>query len=354
MVHFTLFGIPVYIRPSFWVVLAIFGGALSISSVEDLIYPALFVIAGFVAILSHEMGHALVGRKLGGGQQTIVLELFGGLTSSHGMQLTRGGRALMILAGPMMTLLLGIISLGLTWNIVAPVMTSYNLNFWDLAISPFTAALISPKLYILSCLIMIGEWWTILNLLPIYPLDGGQLIAQYIRSPRKVFMTGFITAILIGLLSFQLFHGYFIPHLHGPLRLQQLPGIQKRPLLILFRVSFAGPARSIQQTIQYVSANRNHPYPRPGFPEWYQQVIKAADMAENLECAAAWSSSHGATPFGNSFKRTWTSASRTPAIRTPISPPDSYLLSGKGSGACRRLRHGMRRSHPPQAGSAKG
>ena len=197
MVHFTLFGIPVYIRPSFWVVLAIFGGALSISSVEDLIYTALFVIAGFVAILSHEMGHAL--------------ELFGGLTSSHGMQLTRGGRALMILAGPMMTLLLGIISLWLTWNIVAPVMTSYNLNFWDLAISPFTAALISPKLYILSCLIMIGEWWTILNLLPIYPLDGGQLIAQYIRSPRKVFMTGFITAILIGLLSFQLFHGYFIP-----------------------------------------------------------------------------------------------------------------------------------------------
>ena len=182
MVHFTLFGIPVYIRPSFWVVLAIFGGALSISSVEDLIYPALFVIAGFIAILSHEMGHALVGRKLGGGQQTIVLELFGGLTSSHG-----------------------------TWNNVAPVMTSYNLNFWDLAISPFTAALISPKLYILSCLIMIGEWWTILNLLPIYPLDGGQLIAQYIRSPRKVFMTGFITAILIGLLSFQLFHGYFIP-----------------------------------------------------------------------------------------------------------------------------------------------
>lgn len=211
MIHFTLFGIPVYIRPSFWVVLAIFGGALSINSVEGLIYPALFVIAGFVAILSHEMGHALVGRRLGGGQQMIVLELFGGLTSSHGMQLTRGGRALMILAGPMMTLLLGIISLWITWNIVAPVMTAHNLTFWDLAISPFTAAAISPQLYILSCLIMIGEWWTILNLLPIYPLDGGQLIAQFIRSPKKVFMTGFITSIIIGLLSFQLFHGYFIP-----------------------------------------------------------------------------------------------------------------------------------------------
>ena len=211
MVHFTLFGIPVYIRPSFWVMLAVFGHVLSVNRVEDLIYPALFVIAGFIAILSHEMGHALVGRKLGGGQQTIVLDLFGGQTNSHGMQLTRGGRSLMILAGPMMTLLLGIISLWLTWNIVAPVMISYDRNFWDLAISPLTASLFSPRLYILSCLIMIGEWWTILNLLPIDPMDGGQLIAQYIRSPRKVFMTGFITAILVGLLSFLYLRGYFIP-----------------------------------------------------------------------------------------------------------------------------------------------
>lgn len=89
MIHFTLFGIPIYIRPTFWIVLAIFGGILGVSSVESLIYPALFVIAGFIAILSHELGHALVGRKLGGGQQTIILELFGGVTSSHGMQLTR-------------------------------------------------------------------------------------------------------------------------------------------------------------------------------------------------------------------------------------------------------------------------
>lgn len=263
MIHFTLFGIPVYIRPSFWVVLAIFGGALSINSVEGLIYPALFVIAGFVAILSHEMGHALVGRRLGGGQQTIVLELFGGLTSSHGMQLTRGGRALMILAGPMMTLLLGIISLWITWNIVAPVMTAHNLTFWDLAISPFTAAAISPQLYILSCLIMIGEWWTILNLLPIYPLDGGQLIAQFIRSPKKVFMTGFITSIYYRAAQLPALPRLLHSHIHGPLRLQQLPGIQKRPLLI-FRVSFAGRARSIQHTIQYVSTNCNHPHPRPG------------------------------------------------------------------------------------------
>lgn len=211
MIHFTLFGIPVYIRPSFWVVLAIFGGVLEVNSVESLLYPALFVIAGFIAILAHEMGHALVGRKLGGGYQTIILELCGGLTKSQGMTLTRGGKTLMILAGPMMTLLLGVISLWIAWNIVSPTLTLLDLSFWDLALAPCLAAAIHPELYILSYLIMIGEWWTILNLLPIYPLDGGQLIAQFIRSPRKVFMTGFITAVIIGLLSFQFLHGYFIP-----------------------------------------------------------------------------------------------------------------------------------------------
>lgn len=211
MIHFTLFGIPIYIRPTFWIVLAIFGGILGVSSVESLIYPALFVIAGFIAILSHELGHALVGRKLGGGQQTIILELFGGVTSSHGMQLTRAGRVLMILAGPMMTLVLGVISILVAWNIVGPVLTANGKDFWDLVLYPYLATAVSPKLYILSCLIMIGEWWTVLNLLPIYPLDGGQLVAQFVRSPKKVFMTGFITSIAIGLVSFQLFHGYFIP-----------------------------------------------------------------------------------------------------------------------------------------------
>lgn len=210
MIHFTLFGIPVYIRPSFWVVLAIFGGILNTSSVNELIYPALFVIAGFIAILSHEMGHALVGQKLGGGYQTILLELFGGMTHSQGMQLTRGGRIIMILAGPLMTFLLGLICLLVTWQIISPVMIENNMNIWNLVLMPELAFAISPKLLIFSYLIMIGEWWTILNLLPIYPLDGGQLMAQLIRSPKKVFMIGSIIAIFIALAGYIYLHSFFI------------------------------------------------------------------------------------------------------------------------------------------------
>lgn len=91
------------------------------------------------------------------------------------------------------------------------------------------------------------------------------------------------------------------------------------------------------------------------FPEWYQQVIKAADMAENSEVRGCMV----IKPWGYAI---WELIQKDLDQRFKdirpyerlFSPPDSYLLSGKGSGACRRLRHGMRRSHPPQAGSAKG
>lgn len=225
MIHFTLFGIPIYIRPTFWIVLAIFGGILGVSSVESLIYPALFVIAGFIAILSHELGHALVGRKLGGGQQTIILELFGGVTSSHGMQLTRAGRVLMILAGPMMTLVLGVISILVAWNIVGPVLTANGKDFWDLVLYPYLATAVSPKLYILSCLIMIGEWWDCPQ--PASHLSPGRRPAgRPIRPlPQKSIhdrvhhlhrhRPGQLPAL----------PRLLYPHIHGPLCLQQLPGI---------------------------------------------------------------------------------------------------------------------------------
>ncbi len=91
------------------------------------------------------------------------------------------------------------------------------------------------------------------------------------------------------------------------------------------------------------------------FPEWYQQVIKAADMAENSEVRGCMV----IKPWGyaiweliqKDLDQRFKDTGHTNAY-FPLLIPISYL--GKGSGACRRLRHGMRRSHPPQAGSAEG
>src|SRR5437762_13413564 len=42
------------------------------------------------------------------------------------------------------------------------------------------------------------------------------------------------------------------------------------------------------------------------FPEWYQQVIRAAELGSRRTCAVAWSFVRGATGFGTTCNVSWT------------------------------------------------
>ena len=91
------------------------------------------------------------------------------------------------------------------------------------------------------------------------------------------------------------------------------------------------------------------------FPEWYQQVIKAADMAENSEVRGCMVIKPWGYAIWELIQKDLDQRFKDTGLTNAYFPPaDSDFLSGKGSGTRRRLRHGMRRGHPPQAGSAKG
>ena len=66
MIRFTLFGVPVSIHPTLWLTLAFLGRAFFATSMVEFMGSLLFIVAAFAVLLAHEMGHALVGRKLGG------------------------------------------------------------------------------------------------------------------------------------------------------------------------------------------------------------------------------------------------------------------------------------------------
>lgn len=206
MIEFTLFGVPVRIHPSHWLGLAILGGILYVRAPED-IYPVLlFMVAGFVSILSHEMGHALVGRKLGRAATSVDLVVLGGYTQYYGSQFKKHGKSISILAGPTATLLLGVVS----WFVLVVLLGDLSIGtivalktalspFWALQLGSGTLLTQSELMfaYFLGCFMFISVWWTILNMLPIMPLDGGQFLAEYIRSPRKLYLIGTITATAI-------------------------------------------------------------------------------------------------------------------------------------------------------------
>lgn len=154
-VHFSVLGIPVRVMPIFWLSAAFLtwvGGRLD--------YTLVGIVAVFVSILVHELGHALTTRRLGGRSQ-IVLGFMGGYatTISH----SRMGNILIAAAGPAAGLAL--------WLIVRVVLQS-----------PFGLTLKRGSLF--SFFLTSLEWmnliWSLLNLLPIWPLDGGQIAREVI------------------------------------------------------------------------------------------------------------------------------------------------------------------------------
>jgi hypothetical protein len=107
MVRFSIFGIPVEVQPFFWITLVLIGGALGADSASAILQTLLFVLAGFISILVHELGHALTARKFGA-YSSIVLQAFGGIAQHSGVRLSRPQSFAVTAAGPLLQIALGL------------------------------------------------------------------------------------------------------------------------------------------------------------------------------------------------------------------------------------------------------
>lgn len=116
-------------------------------------------VALFVIVLLHEFGHALACRQVGGRANLIVLWPLGGV--AYVAPPPRPGAQLWSLAaGPLVNVVLFPISIGL-------VLLSRQFGW------PETA----PDAYhFLKTLTFINGGLLMFNLLPVYPLDGGQIL----------------------------------------------------------------------------------------------------------------------------------------------------------------------------------
>ncbi len=62
MIRFSLFGVSVNVQPAVLLMLAVLGSFLAVDAAPMWLSVSMFVVVGFFCLLSHEMGHALVGR----------------------------------------------------------------------------------------------------------------------------------------------------------------------------------------------------------------------------------------------------------------------------------------------------
>ncbi len=203
MIHFTLFRVPVSIHPTLWLTLAFLGGVCCIASVVDLLCVLLFIIAAFLCLLLHEMGHAVVGRAIGGGQPQVYLAWMGGDCTNESARLTRLQGVVMTAAGPLTTLLLGAVALlGLCLYVGdSSLALKWGIHFM-LGYMPAEAVMTYPPLamFFFFYLIEVCVWWTLLNLLPIFPLDGGQMMQGLMRSRRRMHGISLVVAVVLTIL----------------------------------------------------------------------------------------------------------------------------------------------------------
>ena len=174
MLNFTLFRIPVSVHWMFWALAAFLGDALRAQSAQDWHRVILFMVAVFISILIHELGHALAGIRFGASTPSIQLHGLGGLASFRQDQLNRRQRILMTLAGPGASSLLAIAFLVI-----------------DIALYQSRPPASYPQTlvnFFVDVMVTINVFWTIINLFPVLPLDGGQVLRETL-GPDQIRLT---------------------------------------------------------------------------------------------------------------------------------------------------------------------
>lgn len=162
---FKVAGIEVFLHWS-WFLVAVYEVQVWRSMFSSPLWALLLYIGLFVLVTMHEFGHALACRQVGGQANRIVLWPLGGIAFVSPPP--RAGAMLWsIAAGPMINLLL------------VPILT-----FAQHAAAGAGWAGTNPDAYlILRWLWRINLGLLLFNLLPIYPLDGGQIVRALLWFP---------------------------------------------------------------------------------------------------------------------------------------------------------------------------
>jgi membrane-associated protease RseP (regulator of RpoE activity) len=176
--NFRILNFPVRVHFSFFLVALLLGLGIGLN-----LYLVLWVLIVLASVLLHELGHA-IAADFYGRSPTIELYSMGGLTvSTRYSMLSYPKEILISFAGPLAGFLLG----GLIYvalRFLGPVENSY-LRF------------------LFSQLIWVNIGWGLINLIPILPLDGGQIMRNlyhWLRNPYDD-RTPLIISIVFGVLA---------------------------------------------------------------------------------------------------------------------------------------------------------
>src|SRR5687768_5263616 len=167
--HFSIARIPVRVEPAFLLISALFGLRYLEIGLDVVL---VWVACSFVSILVHELGHGFA-LKVFGQPSVIVLHGFGGVTISPRRSTLEGARSVIVsLAG-------SVTALVVLWF---PARTAFGA-IWDDLLETGTLSVPRLAFFGIQFIAFQNLWWSIANLLPIRPLDGGNVTTELFGLP---------------------------------------------------------------------------------------------------------------------------------------------------------------------------
>jgi Zn-dependent protease len=172
-----LFGIRVGVSASWFVVLFVliywlsneyFPQIMSGSQTTAYAVAVAGALGYFASLVLHELGHALMARRLGIGVAGIDLWAFGGLSRMRREPATAGEEFKIAIAGPAVTLVLFALCFG------AITLLARSGTVSDVALSNGSLKT-TPALALLGWLGFINAALLLFNIVPAFPLDGGRI-----------------------------------------------------------------------------------------------------------------------------------------------------------------------------------
>jgi membrane-associated protease RseP (regulator of RpoE activity) len=157
-VRFSILGIPIHIRFSFWLVAAIiFPFQLNVlGRSESWPFLAAWLVVVAVSVIAHELGHAVTARRFGA-EVDMTLYALGGFTRwATARPISPWRRVVVAAAGSSVGFVLG----GLVYFALQNGVVSAEPRVLNFALESFW---------------QVNILWGVLNWLPIRPLDGGHM-----------------------------------------------------------------------------------------------------------------------------------------------------------------------------------
>lgn len=188
-IKFSMFGFPVRVHPGFFIAPIAFGRGLITGA--DNVGVALLIVTAifFVSILLHELGHSLAFKYFGIDSK-IVLHWMGGLaipdqnrtwgSQNRGMGLSANEQMIVSFAGPLSNILQAAAAVAIGFAIGGQIEIVRILIPMPVVTFHETMFAGNYEFFMLFYgFVVLNLLWAMLNLMPVFPLDGGQMARAF-------------------------------------------------------------------------------------------------------------------------------------------------------------------------------